>query len=62
MPFIAPKSPCQKKCQLDKDKICIACGRAVEEIATWSGMSNAEKIQCINDARRRLQAKDQDAE
>ena len=27
-----PKSPCVNICKLDKDTICIGCGRSIEEI------------------------------
>ncbi|MBA4371529.1 MAG: DUF1289 domain-containing protein [Thermodesulfovibrio sp.] len=29
------KSPCVKKCSLDKDKVCPACNRTLDEIVAW---------------------------
>lgn len=30
------ESPCIKVCMLDQDRICVGCGRTLEEIAVWS--------------------------
>lgn len=39
-----PESPCVGLCQLDGDRrACLGCGRTLNEIATWSRMSVAEK-------------------
>ena len=40
----AVPSPCVSLCTLDDDKACCrGCGRSVEEIETWAGMSTAER-------------------
>jgi len=38
------ESPCIKVCQLDLDARCRGCGRTVDEITRWRGMSAAERI------------------
>ena len=38
------ESPCINICKLDKaGRICTGCGRTVQEIARWRGMSKAER-------------------
>jgi predicted Fe-S protein YdhL (DUF1289 family) len=37
-------SPCIGVCQLDgRTQTCIGCGRTIGEIASWSGLSDAER-------------------
>ena len=37
-------SPCVKICILDHEaRICTGCGRTLDEIGRWSGMSDAER-------------------
>jgi predicted Fe-S protein YdhL (DUF1289 family) len=37
-------SPCVKVCQMDPARgLCIGCCRTLDEIARWSGMSDAER-------------------
>jgi predicted Fe-S protein YdhL (DUF1289 family) len=37
-------SPCIGVCQLDgRTQTCIGCGRTIDEIASWSGLSEAER-------------------
>jgi predicted Fe-S protein YdhL (DUF1289 family) len=38
-----PLSPCIRVCTLDDERICLGCGRHVDEIAAWSLMSIAEQ-------------------
>lgn len=37
------ESPCIKVCQLDEKQICTGCGRSLDEIASWSRMTNDER-------------------
>jgi len=52
------KSPCIKICQMDPARgVCIGCCRSLDEIARWSGMSEAEQLEVLNqlpERRRRL--------
>jgi uncharacterized protein len=37
-------SPCIGVCQLDgKTQRCVGCGRTIDEIASWSSLSEAER-------------------
>jgi len=37
------ESPCVRNCCLDKQDICIGCGRTVNEIMQWQGADENEK-------------------
>jgi predicted Fe-S protein YdhL (DUF1289 family) len=43
MSELRPVSPCVKVCVLDAASRCTGCGRTIEEIARWPGMSAAEQ-------------------
>jgi predicted Fe-S protein YdhL (DUF1289 family) len=37
-------SPCNKICTIDQaSRICAGCGRSLEEIARWGGMTEAQR-------------------
>lgn len=36
-------SPCINVCRLDAQRVCTGCGRTIDEIAGWRGMSDAER-------------------
>ncbi len=38
-----PASPCVSVCVLDADRCCTGCGRTLDEIARWGGMSAVEQ-------------------
>ena len=41
----AISSPCIKLCQLDPvTRICLGCGRSLDEIGRWSSLSEAERL------------------
>ncbi len=43
------ETPCVKICTLDaRRKLCLGCGRTVEEIARWAGMTAAERRQVMD--------------
>lgn len=35
-------SPCVRRCQLSA-KVCIGCGRTLQEITIWSGLSESDR-------------------
>ena len=38
------QSPCVKLCVLHEEKkICLGCGRTLDEIARWAGMPDSER-------------------
>jgi predicted Fe-S protein YdhL (DUF1289 family) len=50
------KSPCIKKCKLDKEQVvCTGCGRTKDEIATWTKMTNEAKQTTVEKAAKRLE-------
>lgn len=49
-------SPCVKICELDKDDVCVGCGRTRAEIAGWMSMSDAQKAKVSALAEKRKSA------
>jgi len=42
------QSPCIKICTLDaRSGLCLGCGRTIDEIARWGGMSDAERARIM---------------
>jgi uncharacterized protein len=38
------ESPCVKVCTLDaRSGLCLGCGRTIDEIAQWAGMSDEQR-------------------
>lgn len=49
-------SPCQSICRLDREsRICTACWRSMEEIASWIRLTNDDKRAAIMAAEQRRQ-------
>ncbi len=48
-------SPCVSICLLDKQDICRGCYRSGEEIRGWIMMSDVERLEVLNFARKRSQ-------
>ncbi|MFZ0845380.1 MAG: DUF1289 domain-containing protein [Pseudolabrys sp.] len=49
------ESPCVNICTLDaRSGICLGCGRTIDEIAQWSGMSGAERARIMLELPARL--------
>jgi predicted Fe-S protein YdhL (DUF1289 family) len=41
---MSQETPCISVCQMDpRTNLCFGCGRALPEIARWSGMDSAER-------------------
>lgn len=38
-----PLSPCILICTLDDDKVCLGCGRTLEQISGWARMTKDEQ-------------------
>jgi predicted Fe-S protein YdhL (DUF1289 family) len=36
-------TPCISICRLDPNGVCLGCGRSLQEIAEWSGMTDQER-------------------
>ena len=50
-------SPCMSICTLDEDKVCIGCGRTLEEIRGWARMTPEEQWHLVEELRRRRQGR-----
>ncbi len=48
-------SPCVKVCRVDPaSRLCVGCGRSLEEIARWGAMSEAERLAVMTGLKPRL--------
>jgi predicted Fe-S protein YdhL (DUF1289 family) len=44
------ETPCVKICTVDaRQGVCLGCGRTIDEIARWAGMSSAERSHIMNE-------------
>jgi len=54
----AISSPCVKLCQLDPaTRLCLGCGRSLNEIGRWSNLSEAERRAIMTELPARLGAR-----
>ena len=53
MTAAGPTSPCLNICVLDAQRVCVGCGRTLDEIARWGRMSAAEQWSVIARLERR---------
>ncbi|HDR9103708.1 DUF1289 domain-containing protein [Paraburkholderia sp. A3RO-2L] len=49
-----PASPCKRQCQLSECKVCMSCGRSIDEISGWRSMTSEQKQKCVDAAAARL--------
>jgi predicted Fe-S protein YdhL (DUF1289 family) len=50
-------SPCTKVCTIDSaSRLCLGCGRSLEEIARWGSMSEAERLEIMRALPERMRA------
>jgi len=48
-------SPCTKVCTMDpRSALCRGCGRTLDEIAQWGGLSEAERLRIMAQLPQRL--------
>jgi predicted Fe-S protein YdhL (DUF1289 family) len=51
------QTPCIKICTLDpRSQLCTGCGRSLEEIARWGGMSEAQRLAIMHALPERMRA------
>ena len=50
----AAASPCINICQLDAQGLCVGCRRTLEEIAEWSGASEARRREILRNVAGRV--------
>lgn len=49
------RTPCVRICTLDQQRVCIGCGRTIEEIGDWPFMDDEERLDIIATAQARLE-------
>jgi hypothetical protein len=50
-------SPCTKICTIDQaSRLCMGCGRSLDEIARWGGMSEAQRLDIMRGLPDRMRA------
>ncbi|MEI7606930.1 MAG: DUF1289 domain-containing protein [Rhodospirillaceae bacterium] len=53
-----PRDPCIYKCELDLDSgRCLGCGRLVEDMMAWRGLSRPQREAALKEAQEFLEAK-----
>ena len=54
-----PLSPCIRVCTLDDDRICVGCGRHIDEIVAWTvmGIQEQRAVLARSEQRRRERMK-----
>ena len=49
------ESPCVKICTLDaRSRMCLGCGRSIDEIARWTVLSAAERARVMSELPARI--------
>ncbi len=48
------ESPCIRNCCLDKQDICLGCGRTIEEIICWGDTDNVGREKILTESEKRL--------
>ena len=49
-------SPCTKVCTIDpRSRLCMGCGRSLNEIGTWTSLSEDERLRIMRELPRRLE-------
>ena len=48
-----PESPCRRACTLDREDICVGCGRTLDEILEWSRAATERKQAIVAAAEQR---------
>ena len=49
------ESPCVKICTLDaRSRMCLGCGRSIDEIARWTALSAAERARVMSELPARI--------
>jgi hypothetical protein len=61
-PRASVPSPCRDVCQLDRQGICIGCGRSIGEITEWTRAGSERRLEIRAAARARIEAAEAAAE
>ncbi len=46
-------SPCQNKCCLNNEDICLGCFRSLKEITEWMAASTEQRLRFLDNAKQR---------
>lgn len=46
-------SPCVRLCSLDRQDICVGCGRTIHEIVAWNRVDDDERRRIVENSRQR---------
>ena len=46
-------SPCIRLCSLDRQDICVGCGRTIHEIVAWNRVDDDERRRIVENSRQR---------
>ena len=44
LPLYVEESPCKARCELDQSKVCMGCGRTLDEIKYWDILSEEDRL------------------
>jgi len=47
-------SPCVRNCCLDKQDVCIGCGRTLDEIVLWGDAEDKQRLQILLVSKKRM--------
>jgi predicted Fe-S protein YdhL (DUF1289 family) len=47
-------SPCKNTCSVNKDNVCLGCGRTVDEITGWEASNSELKQEIVINSDKRL--------
>jgi len=53
---LSTQSPCNKTCKLNGEKMCIGCGRSLQNIAEWAGATPERLDEMNKESQARLYA------
>jgi predicted Fe-S protein YdhL (DUF1289 family) len=52
------ESPCVRNCCLDKQDVCLGCGRTIDEIIRWGDANDTEKILILKRSIKRMEQRE----
>jgi predicted Fe-S protein YdhL (DUF1289 family) len=52
------ESPCVRNCCLDKQDVCLGCGRTIDEIIRWGDANDTEKILILKKSIKRMEQRE----
>jgi len=55
---MAVESPCVRNCCLDKQDVCLGCGRTIDEIIRWGDANDTEKILILKKSIKRMEQRE----